>query len=113
MTERYHEPMAESLADIRPSVGTSQGNAVHEDCDKQEVDEDKEPEKDNPASNDSSDSSSSSDSNNDNDDNQGALNHPHDEEELKSKMRTLITQRKSKVKQIMSQELMMICLHFL
>nr|GMD40619.1 hypothetical protein Iba_chr10aCG11090 [Ipomoea batatas] len=48
MTERYNEPMAESLADIRLSVGTSQGNAVHEDCDQQEIDEDKEPEKDNP-----------------------------------------------------------------
>nr|GMC71115.1 hypothetical protein Iba_chr03aCG22020 [Ipomoea batatas] len=78
-----------SFRDFRPGVGTSQGNAVPKDCDQQEEDEDKKPEKDTSGYNgeaqeesyDSSSSSSSSDSDNNNINNQGASNHPQDVEE--------------------------------
>nr|GMC95803.1 glutamic acid-rich protein-like [Ipomoea batatas] len=41
-----------SFRDIRPNVGTSRGNEVPEDCDRQEKDEDKESEKDTSGCND-------------------------------------------------------------
>nr|GLL37396.1 hypothetical protein Itr_chr10CG11510 [Ipomoea trifida] len=79
MTERYHEPMAESLA--KPNSGypnplvTALEN-MYENTNRPPTNASREE-----ASNGSSDSSSSSDSDNDNDDNQGASNHLHEEEE--------------------------------
>nr|GMD50370.1 hypothetical protein Iba_chr11aCG12010 [Ipomoea batatas] len=79
-----------SFTYIRPGVGTSRENEVPEDCEQQEEDDDKEPEKETsgyndvaPHSSSDNDVDDSNDSDNDDNDNQGVSNHPQDEEELR------------------------------